>query len=157
MRIRLRVPKDDEKQGGQEAAGGVRGWLHSWLYPDSAGPSDAPPVPGPAVKPAATDRRWVTFGDARYFVLGRLCRWRDGAWETEYLFDVRRDVRAQVFRIVLPEPLVQMWERTYDQRMTEAARLGVVRETLLGLMELDRWPTSITVTGEAVAVVDPKK
>ena len=157
MRIRLRVPKDDEKQGGQEA-GGVRGWLHSWLYPDGAGASDAPPpVTGSVAKPGATDRRWVTFGDARFFILGRRCRWREGAWVTEYLFDVRRDVRAQVFRIVLPEALVEMWERTYDQRMTEATRLGLVKETLVGLIELDRWPTSITLTGEAIAVVEPKK
>jgi hypothetical protein len=136
MRIRLRVPKDDA-----EKPGGLRGWFDGLFSP-----ADAPTLaPAPAVPPAKPDKRWLSRANSRYFVAGRLCVKRSGAWESDYLFDVVAAGQTQQIRVVLPETDVALWEKARKQRMPEALRYRLVRETLEALLDLERFPAAIHV------------
>lgn len=135
MRIRLRVRTD-----GHRKASALRGWLEK--LGDKSQP--APSLPQP-------DKRWQAHGRIRYFHAGRLCVQRDGAWQTEYLFDILADARLQRTRVILPELPVSAWELRHAQRMTEALRFRLVRETFKALLDLDLRSPAIAVSSASIA------
>jgi len=151
MRLRLRVPSDDEQKPT-----GLRAWFQSLFgggHPPPPPASRPPAGPPPIVKP---DNRWKSRGNARYFPAGRLCVHSQGLWQSEYVFAINMPAQPpQNVRIVLPEPAVAAWERLHDSRMSEAARLSLVTTTLESLIDLQRLPDSMHVPDDAIAALKP--
>lgn len=139
MRIRLRVPKD-----GEEKSGGFRDWFR-WFRRDTSVPL---PAPAPLPKP---DNRWFTHAGCNYYFAGRYCKRAAGDWQSDYVFHVIHNGVLEKVRIVLLEPDVDQWEADNQRRISEASRLRIARNTLENLLELRRFPASITVSAEALA------
>ena len=147
MRIRLRVPKD-----GAEKSQGLRGWLRR-LFGISDEPEAPPePEPEPIVDKSRIDRRWTTINDElAYLPAGRLCVRPDGAWRTEYLFDVFAGGRFRQVRIQIAEPSLKDWETAHDLRMPEAGRFRLAKDRLEALLLQGQWPAEQTVEEQSIA------
>jgi len=145
MRIRLRVPTDDEVKSS-----GLRGWFQRLR--ESFSGQAAPPDPKPrCVLKRDIVRRWSVRGDAKYFFEGRHCKNTGGAWHSEYVFTVFSAGELQQIRVVLPEASITAWEKEHDQRMSEDHRLRLARETMEELVDLRRFPSTITVGAQTIA------
>ena len=97
------------------------------------------------------DKRWSTRGEAKYFFDGRHCRNTGGAWNSEYVFTVYAEEEFQQIRVVMPEVAVTAWEKQHDQRMSEEDRLRLACETMETLVDLGRYPASITIGSDTIA------
>lgn len=154
MRIRLRVPND-----GEEKSQGLRGWFRRLFgMSDDPAPAAAPePLPEPAPKPPSfdtsrIDRRWTKLNEQiAYLPTGRVCVRPNGAWHTDYLFDVYAGGELQQVRIRIPEPALTEWEKSKDLRMPEAGRFRLAKERLEGLLQQGQWPAEQTVEAQAIA------
>ncbi|MEO6759591.1 MAG: hypothetical protein ABIO24_09070 [Saprospiraceae bacterium] len=143
MRIRLRVPTDDEENSKIP-----RGWLQrirdSFLWPN-------PATRVSKSRPCPTDKRWSVRGESKYYLEGRHCRRIDGNWESEYVFSIFAKGELKMVRVVVPESPVAEWERKHDQRMSEEQRLHLARESVEALVDLQRFPAAITVPASTIA------
>jgi hypothetical protein len=153
MRIRLRVPQD-----GAEKSQGLRGWLRRLfgISDEPEGPLAPEPQPEPEPEPivdkSRIDRRWTTINEhLAYVPTGRLCVRPNGAWRTEYLFEVFAGGKFRQVRIQIPELALKEWEKTHDLRMPEAGRFRLAKDRLEALLQQGQWPAEQTVEEQSIA------
>lgn len=126
--MRLKVRLDSDKPG-------LWAWLASWFTNTPAPGKSATPEGDETAELPVLDHRWENFPgvngvDWRVLAAGRNTRNSETGVESEYIFRAVDSKQTHEFRVLLPEKLVNLWERTSGRRMTEAERLEAVKKRL---------------------------
>lgn len=149
MRLRVRVPNEEEKDSG-------RHWLLRWWFGESEEAEPAVGGEAGADSTTRTDRRWATVCGVKYLQRGRLCVREAASWRFDYLFDVLSNRQLRQVRISLPEPSVAEWEKQHNRRMTEGQRWRLVMTALEKALQSKNCSCQEAVPESAVQSSEPE-